>query len=959
MLFGVAWLFLLSSAGLAQQSADDDLLARITAAGQVRPGLCVVVGCGDGTLAADLARTERYQVHALAADRRTVAAARARIRSEGLYGTATVSFCPLDELPYADNLANLLVVEDLTAAMERGLSVEEIVRVLAPYGTAFLGNAAELDYPGARNKNGWTMLVKPYPEAMDEWRQYRHGPTRAAISSDTMVTPATSLRWIGGDYWAHRPLQQTVSANGRNFYLIRNDTERLEDPPGVRIVARDAFNGLQLWERRLDGFPDHNTAGPLVAAGDRLYLAGLGNLRAFDAATGELVKDYGFGTRDVTYHDGMLITGPGRHTAYDAETGEKLWQSGLSGYGPGVFAGGRVYVEIYGHEELGCAEMGTGREVWRVPIPEDARGGLLCYRDGILFVKGGAGFGRARGRNSAFSAEDGRYLWNFDYPLSGHGGRPDLFFLAGLAWVHKGNPKRATYGESWIGVDPRTGEVAEEVRYGDGQKVKHRCYGERATETYILCGGMDFFDVSAREHYAFHGARGACGFGYFPANGLVYGAPTLCHCFAHVRDFSALAGGPLPDLDGWDASADERIERGTGRPAGIPSAPNDWPTFRKEAGRGACTEASVPVDLDLRWDRKIGSDVSVPVAAAGAVYVASVRDHRVVALDEESGEMLWEYQAGGRVDSPPTVTDGMAIFGCRDGTVHCLAADTGELIWRFRAAPADKRIVSYGQVESAWPVHGSVLVMGETAYFAAGRQSEVDGGIFLYAADVRTGRLRWSRQVIRDPLFRQTSVRDVGNEMNDILSSDGETVYMRRKMFDVATGEESEPTSYYIRGGTVGFLRDIARPPYGWKHEFQRQWTLRQEGTGKGTVMGSTFAWRGEDVFGVSNDRGEMFHSDEKGRRDWTVEIPPESCPKAVILAGENVIVAAMPDADDATRGEVWVHSAADGRRLSTIALPAAPRFDALAAVPGSLFVGTQDGRVLCLGAASPDSGVQ
>jgi hypothetical protein len=123
--------------------------------------------------------------------------------------------------------------------------------------------------------------------------------------------------------------------------------------------------------------------------------------------------------------------------------------------------------------------------------------------------------------------------------------------------------------------------------------------------------------------------------------------------------------------------------------------------------------------------------------------------------------------------------------------------------------------------------------------------------------------------------------------------------------------------------------------------------------------MGSTFAWKGKDVFGVSNDRGEMFHSDQKGRRDWTVAIPPESCPKAVILAGEKVIVAAMPDADDATRGEIWVHSAADGRRLSATPLPGAPRFDALAAVPGSLFVGTRDGRVLCLGGSEPVAGAQ
>ena len=35
----------------------------------------------------------------------------------------------------------------------------------------------------------------------------------------------------------------------------------------------------------------------------------------------------------------------------------------------------------------------------------------------------------------------------------------------------------------------------------------------------------------------------------------------------------------------------------------------------------------------------------------------------------------------------------------------------------FNAAPEDRRIVAFGQIESSWPVCGSVLVVGGTAYF--------------------------------------------------------------------------------------------------------------------------------------------------------------------------------------------------------------------------------------------------
>jgi hypothetical protein len=52
-------------------------------------------------------------------------------------------------------------------------------------------------------------------------------------------------------------------------------------------------------------------------------------------------------------------------------------------------------------------------------------------------------------------------------------------------------------------------------------------------------------------------------------------------------------------------------------------------------------------------------------------------------------------------------------------------------------------LVSYGQLESLWPVHGSVLIDDETptVYFAAGRSSHLDGGIRIYALEPTTGKV--------------------------------------------------------------------------------------------------------------------------------------------------------------------------------------------------------------------------
>ena len=68
----------------------------------------------------------------------------------------------------------------------------------------------------------------------------------------------------------------------------------------------------------------------------------------------------------------------------------------------------------------------------------------------------------------------------------------------------------------------------------------------------------------------------------------------------------------------------------------------------------------------------------------------------------------------------------------------------------------------------------------------------------------------------------------------------------------------------------------------------------------------------------------------------------------AVLLAGETLFAAHQGAGGKG--GELWALSKADGRKLGQIALPAAPRWDGMAAAGGRLFVSTQDGRVLCLG---------
>jgi hypothetical protein len=165
-------------------------------------------------------------------------------------------------------------------------------------------------------------------------------------------------------------------------------------------------------------------------------------------------------------------------------------------------------------------------------------------------------------------------------------------------------------------------------------------------------------------------------------------------------------------------------------------------------------------------------------------------------LDAATGEPLWDFIAGGRIDSSPTCYRGRLLFGSADGHVYCLRASDGQLAWRFRAAPDDRRVVAFGQVESVWPVHGSVLVFNDTAYFAAGRSSFLDGGIILYGLDPLTGERRYETRLDGPPpdsAALDEAAYAMEGAKSDILVSDGTRIYLFHNAFDAQLNKQATP----------------------------------------------------------------------------------------------------------------------------------------------------------------------
>ncbi|MCK4959979.1 MAG: PQQ-like beta-propeller repeat protein, partial [Planctomycetes bacterium] len=214
-----------------------------------------------------------------------------------------------------------------------------------------------------------------------------------------------------------------------------------------------------------------------------------------------------------------------------------------------------------------------------------------------------------------------------------------------------------------------------------------------------------------------------------------------------------------------------------------------WPTYRGDQARSGRTADPVPDKLSESWQTTIGGRLSSLVAAEGMVFVASIDRHRVFALDEDSGKQLWSYSAGARVDSPPTIYKGLVLFGSADGYIYAVRASDGILAWRFLAAPLDQRLTAFEQIESVWPVSGSVLVYDDTLYGVAGRSMFLDEGLRLWRLDPVTGAVKSETVLDENELETGKKVQDFISWLNmpvalpDILSCDGELVYMRSQPF--------------------------------------------------------------------------------------------------------------------------------------------------------------------------------
>jgi outer membrane protein assembly factor BamB len=851
---GVLLLWGLAACVFAQEAAIDDdaqaLAGRILEATGVTGGLVVHWGCGDGELTAALCAGEGYLVHALDRDARNVADARERLQALGLYGRASVARCDGTRLPYVDGIVNLLVAED-----PGGLPESEALRVLAPGGVAYVKQAGEWDKavkPRPHEMDEWTHYLH---DASNNAVAHDSiiGPPRRL---QWLGSPVWARHH---DHMAS--MSAMVSSGGRLFYIFdEGPTASIELPPSWQLIARDAFNGTVLWKRPIADWHTHLwplKSGPaqlprrLVAVGERVYVT-LGidaPLRALDAATGETLWtcETSRATEEIIAVENILVLlvdeaedraassqpdyqsiseiskdarqrmwdAPARVIkAVNAETGEPLWEAPTQ-VAPLTLASDGERVFFHDGAKIVCLDLKTGERLW-ASAPLLAWSTIrtwfaptLVVYEGVVLFSGGETMKPHYGADdtmTAVSAETGETLWSAAHPQSGYQSPEDILVAGGLVWT--GVTTQGSYSGVFTGRDPHTGKVKQEFP-PDVQThwFHHRCHRSKATDNYLLTSrtGIEFIDFREEHWEPHHWVRGGCLYGIMPCNGLVYTPPHACACYVEAKQYGLNALAPAADDEEYPRTDpdDMRLERGPawGQPVTGPAASaEDWPTYRHDPARSGSTPVVPPTDLSIAWQASVGGKITSPVVAGGMVLVASVDTHTVHALDAGTGEALWEFTAGGRVDSPPTVHDGRALFGCADGWVYCLRAGDGALIWRFRAAPQDRRLVAFEQVESVWPVHGSVLVHEgdgsgrEMVYCVAGRSMFLDGGLRFLGLDPATGE-KLVETVLddRDPetgqnLQMYVKTLNMTVALPDILSTDGPNIYMRSMAFDLEGG---------------------------------------------------------------------------------------------------------------------------------------------------------------------------
>lgn len=680
-----------------------------------------------------------------------------------------------------------------------------------------------------------------------------------------------------------------------------------------------------------------------------------------------------------------------------------------------------AYVFYIDHHEIAALNAASGKVVWRRPrakipasIPKAWKHpienpwdltSLMCA-DGLLYFWQAQSQPKEQNAYRVFlkalSVDTGKEVWKKECgTVTFRSSLPFLYIAQGLLWVEQltGRGNNFKSARKLTGLNPKTGEPVKShdvgVIFNAGHH--HRCYPNKATERYMIYSrrGLEYVDLKTGEIDITLWERGMCQYGILPANGLLYSPPNPCACFASAQINATAAYAGKSAFGGHAVNADQRLVNGAASPDLDAASPAAWPMYRHDALRSAAAKQPGPQSLNTVWTALIGEPVSAPTIGEGRVFIAGQRSRRMLALDAATGKIQWSVRTEGRVDTPPTLAGDSLYFGTRDGYVYCLKQADGALCWRFNANPAFRRIPSFGKIESAWPVHGSVLVCGKSVIVVAGRSTYVDGGLHFYKLDARSGAVQLHKNVatnsMKDDVKNSKVPASPVGASEDLLIFDGNSIYLRNQVLSM------DDFSAQYKIWTTGVRANFPGPALSAIGGFLDDSHFDREGWCLNGQYGKIFAFNEKDAYWMQwTAQHNTWHLliYEADKHKYTIcsapkRLPRKSAPprrkkgkkrkpvtppkpsalnwanpigtrvQALGLASNALFVAGTPAAKDAQGlrdaiagkhgGVLQMLALKTGKLQSSIKLPAVPMWDGMAIANQTLFVCLKDGRVMCI----------
>jgi len=261
---------------------------RIVNETSVAKGYCLVLDCGEGRLAYELAKRTRLQIIGIENDPDKRKTARRHLEAAGLLGSrVVVEPWNISDLP--DYFANLIVSDGMLVSGKTAAPEREIKRVLRPYGgVAYLPE-----------KQGNDMLWKKWTrgklDGAGSWTHLYAKEQNTACSDDRLLKGPFGVLWFGepgpqGMVERHARSAGPLSIDGRLFIQGKEV-----------IMAYDAYNGTFLWKREIPGAVRVRVdvdGGNLALTQDGLYVAADDKCYRLDPATGQITRKYAVPVRE-------------------------------------------------------------------------------------------------------------------------------------------------------------------------------------------------------------------------------------------------------------------------------------------------------------------------------------------------------------------------------------------------------------------------------------------------------------------------------------------------------------------------------------------------------------------------------------------------------------------------------------------------------------------------------------